>query len=240
MLPTRYASFLKRFVAFIIDGILAKLVALVIVIPLGLLTAGTGILTVVSLRNSDQFFCNGDFGEIFEALAASLSVVGIVFWIFIGVMIVWLYFAVFESSPRQATPGKMMLGMFVTDIHGQRLSFPRALGRTLSKILSKMFCFLGYILALFTARNQTLHDMIAGTLVLEADYPAPMAAPPLATSPGTSPAPDLASVAVPTEEPPGSHPVLDKPQGQDTDSDSTDNKQDEKTSGKNKPEQENE
>ncbi|HVL38576.1 MAG TPA: RDD family protein [Fimbriimonadaceae bacterium] len=47
----------------------------------------------------------------------------------------WLYFALCESSPAQATIGKLILGLYVTDDDGARLSFPRAMARTLFKFL---------------------------------------------------------------------------------------------------------
>jgi len=56
------------------------------------------------------------------------------------------------------------------EVFHDAISFPRALGRTLAKVLSKALCYIGYIVALFTARNQALHDLLADTLVLEPDY----------------------------------------------------------------------
>ena len=51
-----------------------------------------------------------------------------------------LYFAIMESSSRQATLGKMVLGIVVTDMDGKRISFGRALGRNLGKIVSQIIC----------------------------------------------------------------------------------------------------
>jgi uncharacterized RDD family membrane protein YckC len=78
-----------------------------------------------------------------------------------------LYYSVLESSANQATVGKMALGIQVTDLQGNRISFGRALGRTLAKILSGLILLIGYIMAAFTAKKQGLHDMIAGTLVVK-------------------------------------------------------------------------
>jgi len=77
----------------------------------------------------------------------------------------WIYEAAMESSSKQATLGKMALGLKVTDEQGGRISFARATGRYFAKIISGMILFIGYIMAGFTARKQALHDMIAGTLV---------------------------------------------------------------------------
>jgi uncharacterized RDD family membrane protein YckC len=77
----------------------------------------------------------------------------------------WLYFALMESSTRQATLGKMALDMKVTDDEGNRISFGRATGRYFAKILSALILLIGFIMVAFTDRKRGLHDMIAGTLV---------------------------------------------------------------------------
>lgn len=78
-----------------------------------------------------------------------------------------VYFAAFESSPRQATIGKMALGIYVANERGERISFLRALGRNVGKNLSSLILNLGFIMAAFTARKQALHDMLAKTIVLK-------------------------------------------------------------------------
>jgi len=78
----------------------------------------------------------------------------------------WLYFAVMESSCWQATLGKKLMGLYVTDIEGRRLSLGRATGRTFAKYLSSMTAGVGYLLCGFTEKKQALHDMLAHCLVL--------------------------------------------------------------------------
>jgi uncharacterized RDD family membrane protein YckC len=78
----------------------------------------------------------------------------------------WLYFAAFESSRWQATPGKKVLGLRVTDLEGKRLSFIRASGRYFGKIISWLLLGLGFVMAGFTEKKQALHDMLASCLVL--------------------------------------------------------------------------
>lgn len=78
---------------------------------------------------------------------------------------IWLYFALQESSERQATIGKRALNIYVTDLQGQRLSFGQATGRHFGKILSALVLGIGYMMAGFTEKKQALHDMLAGTLV---------------------------------------------------------------------------
>jgi uncharacterized RDD family membrane protein YckC len=78
----------------------------------------------------------------------------------------WLYEATLESSVWQATVGKRVMGLAVTDEGGARLSFLRATARHFSKILSQIPFMAGYLLALLTARRQALHDKVARTLVI--------------------------------------------------------------------------
>lgn len=85
----------------------------------------------------------------------------------IGLIIGIAYFVGFESSAYQATPGKMALGLIVTDSDGRRISPMRAVGRYFAKILSAMILLIGFIMVAFTERKQGLHDMIASTLVVK-------------------------------------------------------------------------
>lgn len=102
----------------------------------------------------------------------------------VSIPIVWLYNALFLSSKMQGTPGKMLLGIKVTDLAGNRISFGRATGRYLleygwSYLLSLFIDFKGhpayaliillayYLVLVFNEKKQCLHDMIAGCLVIK-------------------------------------------------------------------------
>jgi len=78
-----------------------------------------------------------------------------------------IYHIVMESSAKQATYGKQILKIKVCDMQGERIDFGRAAGRNLAKILSVMTFFVGYLLSFFNAKQQCLHDMVAGTLVIK-------------------------------------------------------------------------
>ena len=83
-----------------------------------------------------------------------------------SILIRWIYGAGMESSTRQATFGKIAMGIIVTDINGNRLSFGRATGRQFGQILSGLVIGIGYLIAAFTAKKQGLHDLLAKTLVV--------------------------------------------------------------------------
>lgn len=114
-------------------------------------------------------------GWLIELVVVSLLLaVGLLFGgenLFVGFVIgltaVWLYFAGLESSPRQATLSGPILGVRVTDLEGERLTFTRATGRHFAMYLSAITPFaIGYWMAFWTKRRQTLHDLLARTLVL--------------------------------------------------------------------------
>ena len=83
------------------------------------------------------------------------------------VIIFWLYVAGMESSSKQATLGKMALGLQVTDSEGNRTTFLRATGRNMAKSLSFMTLMIGYLMAAFTEKKQGLHDIVADCLVIK-------------------------------------------------------------------------
>jgi len=149
-----YAGFWKRFWAYLIDSLILGAVTVVFLAIVFLLIGGGAL---ISGSEAPQDFIAG------------LTVVAIVLMVFayIGLIVVmWLYFAKMESSEKQATIGKKAMGIYVTDLNGQRLTFGRASGRFFGKIVTGMIpFFIGYFMAGFTEKRQALHDMIAGTLV---------------------------------------------------------------------------
>jgi uncharacterized RDD family membrane protein YckC len=85
----------------------------------------------------------------------------------VSILINWLYSAFLESSENQATLGKRALGLKVTDMNGQRISFANASGRFFGKYVSAIILCIGYLMMLCDDKKQTLHDKMAGTLVVK-------------------------------------------------------------------------
>ena len=85
----------------------------------------------------------------------------------LGLILNWIYFTVMESSPTQATLGKMALGIKVVDLESNRISFAKATGRYFGKAISFFILFIGFIMVAFTNKKQGLHDMMAGCLVID-------------------------------------------------------------------------
>ncbi|MDA0194200.1 MAG: RDD family protein [Bacteroidetes bacterium] len=76
------------------------------------------------------------------------------------------YHGLFESIIWQATPGKKLLKIKVVNKIGEDLTLPLALLRFILKILSLALLYSGFIMIGFTKKNQGLHDILIGSLVI--------------------------------------------------------------------------
>lgn len=146
--PVSYGGFWKRLAAYILDWIILTIISIIVLV---VFSAGFG-----------SWFGAELFEETNEAALLGLTL-GVDLLTF---TIAWLYYAVMESSSKQATLGKLALGMKVTRLNGERISFLRASVRFFSKILSLLLFFIGFIMIAFTEKKQGLHDMIAGVVVV--------------------------------------------------------------------------
>lgn len=168
-----YAGFWMRAVAYIIDYmILIVPVYIFIIVYTLILTAISGIRTVPATRiMSTAYNYYGDPTYITLPATTYLDnpgifAIGLVFLVIIVVASMFLYNAIFESSKWQATIGKRVMKIIVTDEQGKRISFMRAFGRNAGKLLSGLILDIGYFMAGFTEKKQALHDIMAKTLVL--------------------------------------------------------------------------
>ena len=141
-----YSGFWRRFGAMLIDIIILS-------IPLSIIQRMIGAYTFVDFWIRHRSF---------EAITGAIVAYSI-----FATIVRWLYFALLESGRMQATVGKLAVGIIVTDESGQRISFGRATGRHFGKIISTIILLFGYFMMLWDDRNQTLHDKMAGTLVVK-------------------------------------------------------------------------
>ena len=139
-----FAGFWLRFVAWIIDTIVLGAIGGALMVPFGGIRLHH-LLSGGSFRPEEFVPVHG---------------------FFVLQIVHWIYYALLESSIWQATLGKKALGLEVTDMNGQRVSFGRATGRFAGRYLSMLTFGIGYVMAGFTAKKQALHDIIAGTLVI--------------------------------------------------------------------------
>jgi uncharacterized RDD family membrane protein YckC len=152
-----YAGFWKRVGSYVLD-------AIILYIPNMLIMKMMGGDAAQEAMKQQLMSAPGDMHVVLAAYQQFYSTMGTAM-IFTSVL-AWLYFAVCESSAWQGTVGKLALGIRVTDMDGERISLPRALGRYAAKYLSLIIAGIGFLMVGWTQRKQGLHDIICSTLVL--------------------------------------------------------------------------
>lgn len=145
-LSVRYANFWTRVAAYIIDIIVINIIGAVVGTIAGLVL---GAMYVIVMRSDSGI--------------ESLNTV----FVLLGIIVGWLYYAILESSNRQATIGKRIMNIQVTDLNGQRVSFGRATARYFSKLISAFIFLIGFLMPLFDPKKQALHDKISGCLIVK-------------------------------------------------------------------------
>jgi len=154
-----YAGFWWRALAFVIDSVSFFFVVTIVVLMPMLKHAGIPL---------DNPWVLTDFRNR-QVVAINLAIF----------MAMWLFWSAMESSAWQATPGKRMLGIYVTDLAGKRITFARACGRFFAghgisfiPLVGTIYYFSDCLMAGITVRKQAAHDAIAGCLVLRRVKPA--------------------------------------------------------------------
>lgn len=147
-----YAGFWKRVAAYLIDafviGIATQVVQLVV---MGVFFG----ISASSMGNPETMFASGT-GILF-----------VVALYLVPLAMNAAYYAAFHASSKQATLGKMAVGIKVVRTDGTRISMARGVGRFFATILSSLIIGIGFLMAAFTERKQALHDMVCDTLVVD-------------------------------------------------------------------------
>lgn len=86
--------------------------------------------------------------------------------LFFFIIATWLYNSLMESSKYQGSIGKKICKIKVLDKNGNKISFGRATIRHFSKITIVLTFYIGIIMIAFTKKKQSLHDIIAGCVVV--------------------------------------------------------------------------
>ncbi|WLR52066.1 RDD family protein [Bacillus tianshenii] len=147
----QYGGFWRRFAASFIDGIILLIPTELINFILFMMIVGGDVSSFIAYETGQDLSMYWGF----EAIALTLTTIVNV-----------IYFAKLHSSSWQATLGKRMLGMKVTTVEGERISFGRAVGRYFAMILSAIPLMIGFMLAGWTKKKRALHDFVAGTVVI--------------------------------------------------------------------------
>ena len=151
--PPRYAGFGIRFVAFIIDSLLAMLLITPVI---GLIISTEVKLQDFSdIRNIMVLDLETMLSFVYNQLANTLITIAVI-------LLFWIY--------RSATPGKMILGLSIVDANSlQPLSKKQCFVRYLGYYLAAIPLFIGLFFVIFDAKKQGWHDKVAKTLVINTE-----------------------------------------------------------------------
>ena len=140
-----YGGFWIRFGARFIDGLILGVVNMVI-----------GFFGAFLMRGAITPGTPPNLARFFVIEGAIFTVAGL-FSLLYEVFFVWKY---------DATPGKMALGLKILRPDGSKLSVWRIVGRQLSRAISAMILYIGYIMAGLDEEKRALHDRICDTRVV--------------------------------------------------------------------------
>ena len=138
-----YASFWKRAAAYLVDCFIVTGVSYPIQI----------IVTLIFVL----LFGNSKAATLMQQL----------FSLLLSATMFVAYYVWTESTVWQATVGKRIFNLKVTDLNGQRLTFLRSLGRNAGKLLSGFLLGIGFLFCLWTEKKQCMHDLLADCLVID-------------------------------------------------------------------------
>ena len=147
-MTSNFAGFWVRFFAGFLD-------TLFLIPPLFLLLFLFGIDTYQMFHASDSFsnynsFTASSSGQRINLISYGLSIA---------------YLAYFLSSKKQATIGKRIMGIYVGNRDGSRISTTKSFCRAIASILTSATLGIGFLLVIFTKEKTALHDIICNTRV---------------------------------------------------------------------------
>jgi uncharacterized RDD family membrane protein YckC len=89
--------------------------------------------------------------------------------VFIPITLLKIAYHAFLVWNNGMTVGKYIMKIrVVSEENGTNLNFVRSLLRAVVRIFSEVIFYIGFILAFFSPKVQTLHDKIAGAIVIDA------------------------------------------------------------------------
>ena len=152
MTDYRYAGFWRRMVAYFID-----------------LTILFFISILLLLLGWIAFLLGSPVGG--RALMQHMKQLAPLFVFFYNVSMIllnMLYFTYFHGNTGQ-TPGKILVGVQVRQVNGERMTYSIAFLRWAGYIVSVIFLYLGFLWIGVDRRKRGWHDYIAGTIAVRLD-----------------------------------------------------------------------
>lgn len=144
----KYVGFWARFVAFMLDSI----VATILISPLVLMMVGE--INILNYNMSDPDDANELLTLLLTRFSLDVLLLGTIFILF------WIY--------KNATPGKMIFKSVIVDAKTFAApSVKQNIIRYLAYFISLPLFGLGFLWVAFDKRKQGWHDKIAGTVVIK-------------------------------------------------------------------------
>jgi len=134
-----YAGFWIRFAAKFVDGIILRLLGLVLGLAVGAAAARAG-----SAASQSAIMISYALGTAIDIAYRTL---------FVGAF--------------GATPGKMAAKIKIVNADGSKVSYLKALARSLAEFVSVILLFVGYLMVAFDSEKRALHDRMCGTRVIK-------------------------------------------------------------------------
>lgn len=166
------AGFWKRYVAYFIDIVLLYIVVEILsTLYFSFQAYSQAELLKDLLASLNAASESGDTPDPFVIMKSLEAILlpSLIFSSTAYFILAGIYFSWMESSPHQATLGKRLLGIKVTNYLGEPIKLPQAIGRYLAATLSWVTLNLGHALAAWTPQRRALHDYVAGTRVEHVD-----------------------------------------------------------------------
>lgn len=166
------AGFWKRYVAYFVDIVILYIAVEILSLLYFSFQAQSELSLLMDLLNSlkaEQ--ASGEIPDPYVLMQKieSLLLPALLFSTITYFILGGIYFSVMESSRQQATVGKRMLGIKVTNANGEPIRLPQAIARYCAASLSWISLNLGHALAAWTPERRALHDYIASTRVENVD-----------------------------------------------------------------------
>jgi uncharacterized RDD family membrane protein YckC len=158
-----YAGFVSRLIAFCIDFLVVLITAMVVV------SFAEALLNLFTVNGIVQQV-TGQPQPAYGPVRMAINIAVLAFPPFLAIAYPIGFWAIFG-----ATPGMMLLGVYLRRVDGSRVSFWRAIVRWIGSMLSAIPLFLGFAWIAVDARRQGWNDKLADTLVVSIDKPAELA-----------------------------------------------------------------
>ena len=135
--PGEYAGFWVRTFAYLIDCLFLGLISTPIFAASILIFFESAVVNIGSIYRTELF--EDPYALLYSPLLSLGYSVLLAY-----VLLPFIYFSSLESSHLRATIGKRVLSLEVTDLAGEKISFPRAIGRNFAKYFSIGFFVSGF------------------------------------------------------------------------------------------------